>query len=267
MYHVINSMKVVIVAGLLSFLIGSCEQIINVTLRDQPPNVVIEGVVTNGQGPITVKLSESQAYFNQSEFKGIENAQVQIDNTLDTEILTDNGSGIYKSKKVRGASGFPYRLNVSVFGNNYTAQVMVPPPVKIDTVYFKSSVLESDSLNVFIEFNDPIHAENYYRIKLFRNGLAPANDYYLITDASADGQRLLVPFYFREFGRGDTVIAELDNVERSTWLYFKGLSELVQEGFNSQAPGNPPSNITGGALGYFGAWGVSKYKVIVPDIK
>jgi hypothetical protein len=265
MHHIITRIKGILLAGTLSLLVSSCEQIIKVTLRDQQPNVVIEGFVTNGAGPFIIRLSESQAYFDQSDFKGIENALVQIDNSLVTETLIDKGSGIYTtSRKLRGTVGYPFKLNVTVMGRIFSAQVILPLPVRIDTAYFAPSVFDKDSLNVIIQFNDPIFDENYYRIKLFRNGWSPANEYNLITDASSDGQRLLVPFYYREFAPGDTVIVEMDNVERSTWLYFKGLSEIVHEGFNAKAPGNPPTNISGGALGYFGAWSVTKYKVIIP---
>jgi hypothetical protein len=260
-----SRIKGIFIIAVFTFTVSSCEQIIKVNLRSEQPQVVIEGFVTNGVGPFIIKLSESQAYFDQSGFKGIENAQVEMDNSYATENLVDQGSGYYATvKKLRGAPGDIHNLNVTALGHKYSASVVLPPPVKIDTVYFAQGVFDKDSLNAYIEFKDPIFDENYYRIKLFRNGLSRADDYYLITDASADGQKLMVPFYFRYFAPGDTVITELDNLEHSTWLYFQGLSQIVREGFNAQAPGNPPSNITGGALGYFGAWGVSRYKVVIP---
>jgi hypothetical protein len=266
MQRFISLTKGFFIAGIFLLLISSCEQIIKVSLHDQQPMLVIEGYITPGLGPYTVKLSESQAYFDQSGFKGVENAVVQIDNLLVKETLVNKGSGVYTSgSALRGITGYPYKLNVTALGKNYSAQVMLPNPVPIDTVYFAPSINYKDSLNAFIEFIDPLNEENYYRLKLFRNRRMPADEYFLITDSGSDGQRLLVPVYSREFAPGDTVLVQMDNLERNTWLYFKGLSEIVEEGFNAQAPGNPPSNITGGALGYFGAWGVSRYRRIIPD--
>jgi len=58
-------------------------------------------------------------------------------------------------------------------------------------------------------------------------------------------------------------VIELDNLEQNSWRYLKGVGEIIQQGVNVQAPGNPPSNISGGALGYFGAWGKTIYKVTI----
>ena len=246
-----------------AFLLWSCEQLITVKLQGGQDNVVVESFVTNGRGPFYVKLSQSQDYYNQSAMAGIEKAVVQmVDSTL-SENLVERGSGYYSTTKIKGTSGHTYHLNVTASGKKYSATVKLPPPVRIDTVYFRPDPNVKDSLNVFVEFQDPGGVENFYRIKLYRNGRFAVNDYYLITDTYIDGQRLFSPFYYREFARGDTVLVELENIERSTWRYFKGLSETIQQGVNLQAPGTPPSNLSGGALGYFGAWGTSTYRVII----
>lgn len=248
----------------ISLLVCSCEQIIEVRLQDDQPKVVIESSVTNGRGPFLVKLSKSQSYFNQTGFIGIEKALVQLDDSFTHESLTEKGSGFYSTKRIRGIPGHTYHLNVTNEGEKFSASVQLPPPVLIDTVYFKSALFSKDSLNIFVEFNDPEGVENYYRIKLYRNGQFAVNDYYIITDAFSDGQKLWAPFYYREFAPGDSVRVELLNLERNTWRYLKGLGETIEQGVNVQAPGNPPSNMEGGALGFFGAWGISTYKTTVP---
>jgi hypothetical protein len=260
----VTGIKGILCALAFTFSVCSCEQIITVKLQDELPNLVIEGTITNGRGPFLVKLSESQAYFNQSSFTGIEKALVQIIDSTLTDTLTETGSGYYSTNRIRGIAGKSYELNVAVKEKRYSASVKLPPPVPIDTVYFDKSVFNTDSLNAFIEFNDPLGIENFYRIKLSRNGRFNVNDYFLITDIPSDGQRLWVPIYFNEFAPGDSVDVELENLERSTYLYLKSLSEIVQQGVNVQAPGNPPSNISGGALGYFGAWGTSRFKTYIP---
>lgn len=263
MYYVIKVLKGIVIIAVVPLLIYSCEQIITVRLQDERPNLVIDGAITNGRGPFLVRLSESQAYFNQSNFAGIENAMVQIGDSALKETLTEKGSGYYSTKSLRGIPGKSYQLNVTTQGKNYSASVILPPPVPIDTVYFDTSLFNKDSLNAYIEFYDPFGVENFYRIKLFRNNRISVNDYFLFTDVASDGNKLWVPIYYREFAPGDSVMVELDNLELSTWRYLKGLSEIIQQGVNVQAPGNPPSNISGGALGYFGALGVSRYKAFI----
>ncbi len=266
MYPVITRIKEILLLIVFVLLVISCEQVIKVSLRNEQPNVVIEGYITDGNGPFTIMLSESQNYYDQSPFKGIENAQVRIGNSVATENLTDQGSGIYNTgSRFRGVAGNSYNLNVDISGKTFNASVVLPPPVPIDTAYFLPNIFQPDSFNVYIEFNDPFLEENYYRLKIFRNGFYDPKDYILVSDAAGDGQRLLVQFSEREFARGDNITIEMDNVEHNTWLYFKGVSEIISNGFNAQSPGNPPSNISGGALGYFGAWGTARYNLNIPD--
>lgn len=238
----------------------SCEEIITVDLDREQPKVVIESFITTSEMPVLVKLSKSQAFFNQGDFEPVKNAVVQIDHSSGHEQLVEKGGGYYVAQKTRGIAGRAYSLDIKTNGATFHASVTVPPAVPIDTVYFQRGLFNKDSLNLVVGFRDPVGIENYYRIKLFRNGRYAVNDYYLLTDNFSDGEKIIAPVYYRYFAPGDTVVVELLNLERNTWRYFKGLSESVRQGINSQAPGNPPSNITGGALGIFGAWGYSSFR-------
>lgn len=245
----------------------SCEEIITVDLKNEHPKVVIESFITNTENPILVKITKSQAYFNQSEFTPVKNAIVQLEYLSVKEKLIEKGNGYYVASRTKGIAGRTYTLKISTEGETFGATVEVPTSVPIDTVYFQPGLFHNDSLNIVVEFRDPARTENYYRIKLYRNGRYAVNDYYLLTDAFSDGEKMVAPVYYRQFAPGDTVVVELLNLERNTWRYFKGLSESIQQGINSQAPGNPPSNFSGGALGILGAWGLSTYRINLPPVR
>jgi hypothetical protein len=248
----------------ISIPLWSCEELIVVNLKNENPKVVIESFITNSEGPVIVKITQSQAFFDQSSFNPVKNASVQLEYLTRKEKLIEKAEGAYFTSKSRGIAGTSYTLKVTTSDGTYSATTSLPYPVPIDTVYFQPGLFRNDSLNIFVQFRDPADTENYYRIKLYYNGLYAINDYYLITDVFSDGEKLVAPVYYHYFAPGDTVIVELLNLERNTWRYFKGISESIQQGVNSQAPGNPPSNFTGGALGIFGAWSSSSYRVIVP---
>ena len=245
-------------------LFESCEELITVKLNSEIPKVVIEGYITEGLNPVMVKISKSQAFFDQSNFTPVKRAVVQLEYGSKKEKLIEKGGGYYSAARILGIAGTKYTLKVTSAGENFAATVELPHAVPIDTVYFKPGIFWTDSLNVFVGFSDPINTDNFFRIKLYRNRRVAVNDYYLLTDAFSDGDKIVVPVYYRFFAPGDTVVVELFNLERITWRYFKGLSESIQQGVNSQAPGNPPSNFSGGALGIFGAWGSTECRVIVP---
>lgn len=245
----------------------SCEEAIKVNLRNEKSKVVIESFIANDLSPIVVKITKSQEFFDQNSFTPVKNASVQLEYLSKKEKLNERGGGYYVSLRTPVVSGRTYTLKVVSAGETFSATVVLPGSVPIDTVYFKPGIFSSDSLNIFVGFHDPAKTENYYRIKVSRNQRETINDYYLLTDAFLDGEDMIAPIYYRYFAPGDTVVVELYNLERSTWRYYKGLSESIQQGVNSQAPGNPPSNFSGGALGVFGAGGVSSYRLIVPGVK
>ena len=249
---------------LLLFLLSSCEEKIHVDLITQTPKVVIEIYITNDEGPVFVKISKSQDFFNQTKFSTINNADVHIEYLTTKEKLTERGDGYYVSSKIKGIPGTSYKLQITSENVTFDATAELPNSVPIDTVYFQPGLFRDDSLNICIEFKDPAITENYYRIKLYRNRRYAVNDYFLMTDAFSDGKKMIAPIYYRYFAPKDTVFVQLLNLERNTWKYFKGLSEAIQQGVNSQAPGNPPTNLSGGALGIFGAYGLSSYQTIVP---
>lgn len=252
-------------AILLAF--SSCEEMITMNLNVENPKIVIESFITNGEYPVMVKITKSQAFFNQSSFTPVKNAVVQLEYLSVKDKLIEKGNGYYVSSKTTGIAGRTYTLKIVSEEATYVATVELPPVVPIDKVYFQPGLFQRDSLNVVVEFCDPVKTENYYRLKLYRNGRYAVNDYYLMTDAFSNGEKIIAPVYYRYFAPGDTVVVELLNLERCTWRYYKGMSESVQQGINSQAPGNPPTNLSGGALGIFGAGGSSVYRTIIPGTK
>jgi hypothetical protein len=242
----------------------SCEEKIDVNLKSDGSKVVVEGFITNSGNPIVVKLSRSQEFFNQSSFMPVEKASAEIESQSTSEQLVEEGAGYYVASRMAGIPGRSYTLRIGIGNETYRATADLPYPVAIDTVYFRYGSIQRDSLNAIVEFQDPGESENYYRIKLYHNRKYAVNDYFLLTDANMDGTKMVVQIYYRYFAPGDTLAVELLNLERNTWKYFKGLSEAIQQGVNSQAPGNPPTNISGDALGIFGAYSSSSWLGIVP---
>ena len=245
-------------------LFWSCEEKIDVSLKSVNTKVVVEGFITNSENPIVVKLTRSQEFFNQNSFIPVENASAQIESQLNSDQLVEEGAGFYVSSRMIGIPGRSYMLRIAADGEHFGSTVQLPYAVAIDTVYFRFGSLQKDSLNAIVEFHDPPRDANYYRIKLFHNRKYAVNDYFLLTDASMNGTKMVVQIYYRYFAPGDTIGVELLNLEKNTWKYFKGLSEAIQQGVNSQAPGNPPTNISGGALGIFGAYSSSAWLGVVP---
>lgn len=263
-YNLFSQLNKSILLLLLTGLLWSCEEVIEVDLKNSAPKVVIESFISNDNDPLMVQISESQNFFNQSNFNAIRNATVELSYLKIKEQLIEKTCGYYFAFNTKGVAGVTYTLNVTTSGQSYQASVQLPSVVPIDTAYLMPGIFNKDSLNLYVEFKDPIATANYYRIKILRNGRYAVNDYFLVSDEYSNGKTIVNPIYYRYFSPGDTIRIELLNVEKNTWKYFKELNETLEQGISAQAPGNPTSNFTGDALGIFGAYGISTLNIIVP---
>ncbi len=84
----------------------------------------------------------------------------------------------------------------------------------------------------------------------------------VIEDRYSAGAYFRLPIFTDSYELNDHVDVELISMSHAMFDYFTTLALLV-DGSGSPAPTNPTSNWSGGALGYFGAFSVSKKSVLV----
>jgi hypothetical protein len=84
----------------------------------------------------------------------------------------------------------------------------------------------------------------------------------VIEDRYSVGAYYKLPIFTDSFEQNDSVDVELVSISHAMFDYFNTLALLV-DGSGSPAPTNPSSNWSGGALGYFGAFSVSKQTIFV----
>ena len=85
--------------------------------------LVVEGGITSEAGPHYVYLRRTQAVIAEGPGPGVDNAQVEITNGIDTFSLIGEGSGIYSTDSlVRGEVGKSYELLIHLENQMYTAR-------------------------------------------------------------------------------------------------------------------------------------------------
>lgn len=263
----------------LIYLMTSCEDVIELDLNDIPPRLVIEGVITDQPGPYYVKISESAKFYDSNIFPSVSGATVTIsDNEGNAEILIEDSPGVYKTTDIQGVRGRTYTLDVELDGENYTAESTIPAqqiPLDSIAVEFKEeSFFEDEGYYFTIFFQDPPVTRNYYRLLVYVNG-APFifnqddedesnrledNNLWLQDDKFTDGniQDLELP---HNLSLGDSLSLELLHIDRTTYDYYRTLNDVITS--QGVAPSNPLSNFQEAALGYFGAYSVTKNSIVV----
>ena len=87
----------------------------------------------------------------------------------------------------------------------------------------------------------------------------------VFNDDFVDGNEIMMRWDADQFFPKDTVVVELLTLDESTYEYYLMLSSLSESDFIGNAnPANPKTNITGDALGYFGAFTVSRDTIVIP---
>jgi len=272
-------------SGILILCLASCEDVIELDLTEVPPQVVIEGFLTDQAGPYTVKISETGDFYDTNEFLALQNAVVRIfDDQGNDETLTETIPGTYQTADTQGERGVIYTLEVELQGVTYTATSKMPeqqiPLDSLSTQFEEESIFNDEGYYTTAFFNDPPNIENYYRLQVLVNGevyifvdegdeddeeddeFTEDINFWLTNDKFTDGN--LQDFEFpHTLALGDTMQVSLAHLDRATFDYYRTLVDVINGG--GVAPSNPISNMEGGALGYFGAFSVTENAVVVEE--
>ena len=65
---------------------------------------------------------------------------------------------------------------------------------------------------------------------------------------------------------GDSVTVILESIDANVYEYFRTLRQITrpQTGFQASVPGNPTTNLSNNALGFFSAQAVRQKTIVVP---
>ncbi len=245
---------------------ASCQKVIDLEVGDSSPQVVVEGVITDDSlQSWTVRLSKSVAFTATNEVQPISGAKVWITDATAgrTDTLREVTPGRYTFPRV-GAESHRYELTVvTPADGTFTAASTMPAKVPFDSVYIETAaIFGQKGGQVYPVYTDPAGIVNFYYFRvLIRDRVirTEARDD-RFSDGRINGQPIGFPIE-DSLQSGEPVTVEMQCMDESLYRYF---STLGRSDGNSVAPANPTSNITGGALGYFGVYTVGRQQVLLP---
>ncbi len=280
---------------------ASCEKNITIKLDPTSTELVVDASIENGKYPLVV-LSKSLAYFSQLSPAALSDSYIHgafvsmnngtITAQLKEDSAKDDSTGLvayyytfdptYSGPKFRGALNTSYNLEIQVGNETYTASTTIPTIAKyIDSLWWTNapSATDSDHVNLKARVVDPPGYGNYTRYYTSVNdgpyypGLTSVFD-----DQITDGTTYTVtvdkgvnrnfPINFDDFGffnKGDSVVVKLADIDKATYDFWRTME------YNYQSVGNPfstptvvISNISNGALGYFGGYAAQYKGLLIP---
>lgn len=289
-------MRNVLLLGFVFCFVG-CEKAINFKLEESEPKLVVEAIIENGLPP-TVILTKSLNYFSNINLQlltesFVHDADVTISNGTLTHKLKE-----YKQPLTReyalyyysidsanlqtaftGELNKQYSLRIKTGGAEFTSVTSIPNITKkIDSIWWKDASRDTSKkkATVMIKATDPAGYGDYIRYFTKRNreqylpGFTSVYDdliidgttYDLEVDPGIDRNRGFNEDA-RAFKRGDTVTLKLSNIDKATFDFWRTMEyTYTSVGNPFSSPIKVTSNISNGALGYFGGY-ASQYRTII----
>ncbi len=264
----------VLVAAML--LGASCsEDVVTVDLDRATPRIVIEGAVTPGLGPHTVRLTKTTDFFKPSDYSPVTGAVIAIADSASgaTATLAEREPGVYTTDAITGVIGGTYTLAVKVEGMEYRASSTMNVTGHIDSLAFEVDDEEEEQYIVHCYFKDTEGRKEYYRFKLYINGVQ-YEEYSMYQDRLTDGNNIDGELWITDetITDGDVIVVEMQTIDRRVYDYFWTLTNAATESSSGMimfggTPANPTSNLSSSALGYFSAYSAHFDTLIVDMAK
>jgi len=262
-------MKNSIIVILMAAIFISCEKTVDLKYKGNQSKVVIEGNISNEAGPYFVKITKSINLSDTGSYPTIDNAAVIIsDNVGNSETLSPQGNGVYRTNAIEGVPGRTYTLTVTAEGQTYTAQSTMPASVLLDSIKIEHFSFGGDiERNIIPVYADPIAKGNTYRFVLSVNNEI-INQHFVQNDEVTNGvvntQRLETDDNIVKLNPGDTITIHMQCIDNRVALYYTTLALMGDTGpGGGTTPNNPPTNISNGALGVFSAHTVQEKSRVV----
>ena len=136
--------------GLLLLLIAasSCKKVIDIDLRNQSGQLVIEGNFTDVIDTQVVKLSRNVPFTSTNTYPPVTGASVTMDNHHGRIVTFNEGpAGYYSVFPLGGTLGRTYTLSVVVDGKTYKADSTMPDEVALDSIAARPNIFDSGNLS------------------------------------------------------------------------------------------------------------------------
>lgn len=298
-----TSFKTLIFSLILSSMLMSCEDVIQLDVPKTDPYLVVDGSITNLAGEQVIKLSKSQDLLSLATVEGVKNATVKVTDDLgkvyEFKDLKNNGKYIWTPAKptdIMGVVGRSYTLEINAEGEKYTAISKLNRVPKIDSIVYKlddanirqrGTGKPDKGYDAVFYATDPKGVGDCYRVKIYKNDTLKnsADNIVIAYDAIGnkspigDGLTFIRPLrrlasteLYRENDRVRVELLSITEAHFDFWTQLR--QELNNAGLFARPAARIPSNINNvnansskEASGWFGTSAISSMEVKIDKAK
>lgn len=261
----------------------SCTKRIELELNDDNNRrLVVDAWFTSINKQHEVRLTETTSYYATEEAPKVSGAVVKITGPDVNETLIEEAPGVYRTSSIAGTIGNTYTLTIEHDGETYEASGFMRDCAPIDAVTVEFEEVEEEEevdvdgwYVVYINTQELPGLGDDYMWFTYING-EPLRDtlseIFFVTDQFYDGiyieeadiEYLESP---GEASAGDVLRIEQLNIGRAGFEVLNGIMNETQwnGGLFDAPPANVATNISGGALGFFGVAGAQDIAFTIPE--
>ena len=292
-------MKYIFFLFIACFILTSCEKGVTFDLDESSPKLVVEATIETNQPPIVI-LTKSQNFFDQitpdilvGSF--VRNAEIYVSNGTLTHKLKEDSIHVANSyyfyfysidssnlsTAFTGQTNTQYSLRIVSGGNEFTATTKIPALTRrLDSLFWKQAPGSNDSNKValmvratdqagygdYIRYFTKRNKEPFYPAlnSVYDDQIIDGTSYEIEVERGVDRNQDL-PDNYSLFDKGDTVTLKLCQIDKGTYDFWRTME------FSYGSIGNPfasptkvLSNVSNGALGYFGGYAPQFRTIIIP---
>ena len=292
-------MKYVFFLLVLGLILTSCEKGVTFDLEESSPKIVVDASIETNQPPIVI-LSKSMNFFDQitpdilaNSF--VRNAEVYVSNGVLTHKLKEytvplaTGYIFYfysidsssLATAFVGRTNTPYSLRIVAEGKEYTASTKIPAITRrIDSLFYKQAPGSNDTNKValmvratdqagygdYIRYFTKRNREQFYPAfnSVYDDQIIDGTTYEIEVERGVDRTQDL-PDDYTLFEKGDTVTLKLCQIDKATYDFWRTMEfSYASIGNPFASPTKVLSNVSNGALGYFGGYAPQFRTIIIP---
>ncbi len=242
--------------------------------------LVVDGRIENGRSAI-VMLSLSHPYQEEIDTSTLQDmivrwAKVTVSDSQRSEILTGRYDEnyptqfIYTGSEIIGQEGESYSIRIDYSGHTWSATTTIPPSTTLENIALESTDDEHFTISATVPPADGYPA---YMIDCSTNnspyliptmmgifdGIQASRDIPILPPLDLVNERNYTPV----FNKADTITLRVATMSEASYNYWIHWENNLINTFNPLFPpqSNPPSNLSGDALGLWSGYGCSYYKV------
>ena len=273
-----------IIIGLASVLLTSCQKEIEVDIPDYDRKIVIEGRIENGS-PAMVIVSRSVPYFDHIDLQTLMNdvfikdavVTVSCDGAseqLQFTLCEDSPVYLaYVGRNIKGEPGKRYDLRVEIGDTVYTSSTTICQPFSLDSVWLAFANEQDTTPTTRIQLTDNPATHDYYMFQIKVHGKRLHDRLWVTSfpvafdDATFNGQTVNYEilranpsslfestltdeekeeFYRVTYRKGDTIYMKTSLIDYDGFQYWSAMTYAISLGQNPfMSPAPVPCNIKG----------------------